>query len=43
MTTKKIFVWSIEAKKKADLVSDELIFSKAIMRIIMVKKNEAPK
>lgn len=33
----------MEAKKKADLVIVELIFSNAIMRIIMVKKNDAPK
>lgn len=43
ITTKKIFAPSMDAKKKADLDSVELIFSNAIMRITMVKKNDAPK
>ncbi len=33
----------MEAKKNADFDSVELIFSNAIMRITMVKKNDAPK
>lgn len=43
ITTKKILVPSMEAKKNADFDSVELIFSNAIMRITMVKKNDAPK
>lgn len=33
----------MEAKKNADFDRVELIFSNAIMRITMVKKNDAPK